>query len=135
LKLIVYKTLKTQVKPAASVEWTEKGVEIRANEKMIVAIILQAIKSPQVVRVRGGNRVVHKKPATVGEHIQSALKNKLHFPYWVGPAKKTVENVSETVSLGTLDIEKVMGQDHKDVDTQLRAVDNTHGLGIKKSPA
>lgn len=135
MKLTIYKTLKKQVKTAATVELTEAGIEILANEKMIPAIILLTIKSPQIVRVVGEGKVTHRKPTTVWEHIESGLRNKLHAPYWVGPSVKDVENPTEKVLIGTLEVEKVMGQNHKDVDTQLRAVDNTHGLGVNKSPA
>jgi hypothetical protein len=135
VKLTVYKTLKKQVKPAATVELTETGIEILSTEKMLPTIILQTLKTPQVVRVIGKGKVTHRKPETVWEHIKSGLKNKLHFPYWVGPKNQVIEDPAEKINIGTLEIEKVMGQDHKDVDTQLRAVDNSHGLGINKSPA
>ncbi len=134
MKLTVYKTLKKQVKPAASVELTEAGIEILATEKLIPTIILQALKNPQVVRIVESGKVTHRKPESVWEHINSGLRNKLHFPYWIGPKNKDLVDPKEKINVGTLEIEKVMGQDHKDVDTQLRAVDNSHGLGINKSP-
>lgn len=133
MKLTIYKTLKTQVKPAATVELTEAGVEILATEKLIPTIILQTLKNPQVVRVVEDGKVIHRKPESVWEHIKNGLMNKLHAPYWIGPKNRDLVDPREKINIGTLEIEKVMGQDHKDVDTQLRAVDNMHGLGINKS--
>lgn len=107
--LTIYKSSHAkEPKIIGSISTKPNEVRISTNDKQLMRIIDNSLKTPVKIKIRGRRKIIKRKPDSMDEHIRASLKQRLHDPYWIGPKKVEIKDPKYDKVLGSLVLEKAM---------------------------
>lgn len=93
-------------KPVANVSFEKNQISVSSDDKQLLQIINNSVTTPVRVKIHGKKSIKKRKPNSIEEHVVTALKERLHSPYWIGPQEMVLESPKYKAVVGTLELEK-----------------------------
>ena len=90
----------------ANVSFEKNQISVGSDDKQLLKIISNSVTMPVRVKIHGDKSVSKRKPNSIEEHVVTALREKLHSPYWIGPQEMEIESPKYKSIVGTLELEK-----------------------------